>query len=164
MLRKRRSLSRGHAPVARGRLGAHKVPPRRHVVVVPSEVEEAVFESTGDPKRDLILAHAHVRRGAGEHPHGRFWIGVAIVGCVLAVFVGWWMTFGFSLSSGSDERSPGLFDVVRQSTKQLKADLQAPAEELNTEMQALKAQQAARAALAKRVAEELRQRQATGTR
>ena len=167
MIRKHRSLSERHPSKARGVLGVHKVPPRRHVSSQPEKVNvphDDVFVSTGNPKQDLILAHAHVRRGAGEQPHGRLWIGIAIVGCVLAVFFGWWMTFGVSLRAGAGQGSGGLFQVIRQSTHQLKQNLRDPVQDARSELKTFAEEQAAKKEALKRMAEELRQAQVTSTK
>lgn len=167
MLRKRRSLPQGHASHARRPLSVRKAPPRRHsaphVPEVPELLEEETFVSTGDHKQDLILAHAQARQGIVGHSHSKFWIGLAIAVCVLAVFFGWWTTFGFSLQAGGPG-SEGLFQIVRQSTDQLKQDLHDPTQDIKTQLDALRAERAAREEAMKRISQELQKTQATGTR
>lgn len=164
MIRKRRSLSAGSASHGKRSLSSRKAPPRRRAPLIALEEPEEMFASTGSPKHDLILSHAHARQGSAQHAHGKFWTGGAIALCVLAVFLGWWMTFGLSLQVSVGQGSDTLLQIVRQNTQQLKTDLQDPTQDVRTRLEVLQAERVARDAALKRLGDALHQAQSTSTR
>ena len=165
MLRKRRSLPvKPHVATRVPLKVAHKLPPRHCATSQATEKLETMFESTGNPKHDLILRHAIVRQTVAYHPQASVWMGAVIAACVVLVFFGWWLTSGLNIQAGAEQNPDALFQVVRQNSSSLKQNFHTSKQDIQSRLQVLEAEKAAQAEATQHLTEELRQASVTSTR